>query len=413
MIRTKLKTDHLLGIAIILLATAVSPLVLKLFSGRDSLPLRVNLSSGLLCLFLFLVGLAALIPGKTRQSLFVCLAIAAPIVLIAAFELLAIKLHLADRVLRIEDYSVLSNYARFPAAHFMSESSWVPDTYPKRYKPFKNPDVRINELGLRTEMPKGKSSNEWRVALTGGSTVWGAAVIDAETIPAQLQSLLRERGINATILNFGMPGAQISDELALLKESRNLYQIDRVVFYTGGNDTIFSYRNELQKELGGVEGQSIIASFELFRTFNRLWMKLIGPSEYLLARIDRVVLPHLERYNSLRDGILAADKYCSALAMRCDFVLQPVLVTRKALPRNEREMRDALELLYPRIESAVRRMYAGAIAAGPTNRVHDCSDALDAIQVPLYFDIIHVNERGNRSIAEQLVSSLPFGESHK
>src|SRR5262245_15018720 len=412
-VRTELKTDHLLGILIILLAIAVSPLSLKFFSGRADLPFRANLSSGLLCLFLFLFGLAALIPGRTRQWLFVCLAALTPFVLIAAFELLAIKLQLANRVLRIEDYSVLSKYARFPASHFMSESSWAPDIYPKRYRPFNHPDVRINELGLRTQMPTGKSPSEWRVALTGGSAAWGAAVSDADSIPAQLQKLLRERGVNAMVLNFGMSNAQMRDELALLREFRDLYQVDQVVFYTGGNDTIYSYRNELQRELGGVEGQSIAANFELFRTFNRLWMKLAGPSENLLARIDGVVLPGLEKNNSLRDAILEAEKYCSALRMRCDFVLQPALVTRKTLTKNEREMRDSLEMLYPRVESAVRRMYAGAIATGPANRVHDFSDALDAVEAPLYFDIIHINELGNKTIAERLALAVPFGPNAK
>jgi len=35
-------------------------------------------------------------------------------------------------------------------------------------------------------------------------------------------------------------------------------------------------------------------------------------------------------------------------------------------------------------------MYAGAVATGPVNQVHDFSDALDAFEAPLYFDIIQL-----------------------
>ena len=118
---TKLKLDHIIGLGLIVLAIAVSPLSLKLFSSRIDLPFRVNLSSGSVSLFFLLLGLAALIPGRVRQYLFICVGTLAPFVLVAVLELLAIKFQLANHVLRIQDYSVLSDYQRFPAAHFMSE----------------------------------------------------------------------------------------------------------------------------------------------------------------------------------------------------------------------------------------------------------------------------------------------------
>ena len=208
-----------------------------------------------------------------------------------------------------------------------------------------------------------------------------------------------------TVLNFGIEKAEIRDDLALLRKFRDQYRIDQVFFYTGGNETIYSYRRELQRELGGVEGESIAGNFELFRTFNRLWTKLAGPSEHLLARIDHVVLPRLETSNSLRDGILDAQRYCSTLMMRCDFILQPMLVTRKIFPGREREMREALELLYPRIESAIHRMYAGALASESSKYIQDFSGLFDAVAEPLYFDMSS-HQRARQSYRCGAVSSI-------
>ena len=401
----KLDMDYIIGLGLTILAIAVSPFSLEFFSGRADLPFRVVLSSGSISSFFLLLGLAALFRGRVRQYFFICSAIFAPFAIVAVLEVLAIRLHLANRILRTEDYSVLSNYQHFPAAHFLSISALAADAYPPRLRPFNNPYVAINSLGLRTQMPTPKKAREWRIAMTGGSTAWGQSVVDADTIPTQLQKILHRRGGDLTVLNFGMPGAEIRDELALLREFRDRYQVDQVIFYTGGNDTIFSYRKQLQRELGGPEGGSIAASFELFLTFNRLWIKLGGHSERLLARVDQVVLTRLEQDNSLQNGIVDAQRYCWEITMRCDFVLQPLLVTRKILPGREREMRESLELLYPRIEAAVRRMYAGAIASQSSKYVHDFSDAFDTVEEPLYFDAIHINELGNRIIAERLARS--------
>src|SRR5262249_37370647 len=111
----KLNMDHIIGLGLTILAIAVSPFSLEFFSGRADLPFRVVLSSGSIGLFFFLLGLAALFRGRVRQYFFICSAVFAPFVIVAVLEVLAIRLHLANRILRIEDYSVLSNYQHFPA----------------------------------------------------------------------------------------------------------------------------------------------------------------------------------------------------------------------------------------------------------------------------------------------------------
>ncbi|MCZ7392809.1 MAG: hypothetical protein O8C56_05695, partial [Candidatus Methanoperedens sp.] len=49
-------------------------------------------------------------------------------------------------------------------------------------------EAKSNALGLRAPPPTPKAAGEWRIAVTGGSAVWGWRVLDADTIPVRLQA---------------------------------------------------------------------------------------------------------------------------------------------------------------------------------------------------------------------------------
>ena len=134
------------------------------------------------------------------------------------------------------------------------------------YRPWKSRGVIINELGLRTASPTPKSPGEYRIAVSGGSNVWGAGLADEDTIPAQLQAALRRDGHNEiTVYNFGIEDATLDKELALLRHFKNIYGIDQVVFFSGGSDVFREYF-----DIGGqpLEASTIgkrIASFALLQ----------------------------------------------------------------------------------------------------------------------------------------------------
>jgi hypothetical protein len=51
-------------------------------------------------------------------------------------------------------------------------------------------------------------------------------------------------------------------------------------------------------------------------------------------------------------------------------------------------------------------MYRDAIAAGPGERISDLSEVLEPVRKPLFVDTAHLNEAGNRLMAEALVPIL-------
>jgi lysophospholipase L1-like esterase len=245
---------------------------------------------------------------------------------------------------------------------------------------------------------------EWRIAVTGGSAVWGAYVLDVDTIPVQLQQLLDRRGHHdISVYNFGIEAIDIANELAVLRRFRELYSIDQVIFYTGGNDATQSYLKAITppetRPPRLLDGGN---SLELIKVIRALQARFIKPSEGFLAHLDAEVLPKLRQNNSLINGMAEARTYCRQQRLQCEFVLQPMLLLRKNPVGPEIALARSIKQLEPRWDVALEMIYQAARNSGAD--VHDFSNIFDGSTQPLFVDAIHVNESANRIIAEHLTT---------
>jgi len=406
-VRSKRAVDVAVAGAILLLALAISPIGIRLATGRLDLSLRVNVLSLTFDAFLLILAGAVVAHGRARQVLFHLLAWSFALVFIAAIEVAAVATRLADRIAPLEDTSILSRGNWWPP-HLMSNARLVDRDGMTLYRPWRGDGILINELGLRTAPPTPKQPGEWRIAVTGGSAAWGTRVLDVDTIAAQLQEALHRQGhSNVVVYNFGIEAAAIRNELSLLRRFRDLYAIDQTVFYTGGNDATERYLDAVAPpgRLGGLLGG--VNAFELIKIGHRLSAKLWDPAPAFLARMDNDILPQLARTNSLRDGIIAADAYCRTTMMRCDFMLQPMLLARRTPIGPEVAMARTLEQIYPRYGATIATIYRSAHDLGPT--VHDLSDLFDGSAAPAFIDGIHTNEAGYRLAAARIATIIASG----
>src|SRR5262245_33708706 len=383
---------------IVVLAVTVSPIGIRFVTGRLDLSPRIIVLS--LTFGAFLLVLAAAVPswGRVKVVLFYLLMLSFPLVVLAAIETAAIAFHLADRFAPLEDMSTLVNRSAWPA-HFMSAGRKVEKDGLELYRPWEGRDIIINELGLRTALPTPRRSGEWRIAITGGSLAFGWQMRDADTIPIQVQEMFHERGLsNVTVYNFGIDRAVVAEELTLLKRFRETYDIDQVIFLTGANDVTYNYMS-VASSSDGFGGLIVgINAFELLKFVGRI--KASHASSDLLQKLDNELLPSVARRNSLLDGLIAADEYCRISALRCDFVLQPVLLTRRAPIGPEIRLTQTLRQVYPRYDELFTTMYRAATSAGLP--VHDSSDVFDQSAEPYFIDVTHLNEAGNRRLAARI-----------
>src|SRR5262249_12864372 len=148
------------------------------------------------------------------------------------------------------------------------------------------------------------------------------------------------------------------------------------------------------------------SGFELGKAARRVNALLQGPNSSYVARFESDILPGILQNNPLRRGVAAADEYCRGAELDCVFVFQPTLVTRKNHPAGEAKLAKTYDTLFPGMAVLTRQMYRDAMAAGPAGRTYDLTDVFDHRTTALFTDHIHVNEEGNRVVAEALVPIL-------
>jgi hypothetical protein len=382
--------------AIFALAVAVSPVTIRLLAGH--LNFRSLLLSATFDVFLLLVTGAMLAQGRLRRLFFHLLAWALPIALLAGLETIARAIHLADRVSISQDLSTIERGSNWGpgASHFAPEK----DSFVV-YRPWSGNGVTINELGLRTAPPTPKLPGQHHIAVSGGSNVWGFRIADDDTIPAMLQAALRRNGHNEiSVYNFGIEDANMARELALLRHFKDIYGIDQVIFLTGGADVLGEYFAIKGQPLGASPDR--IASFELYRTIDRIRTTWFDPSPDRLARIEQSLF-RVAKSNRLTEGILAADDYCRSAALRCDFVLMPLLPVRQPKVGTETRLAQTYARLYPGLDVLARQMYRSALDLGLAGQIHDISAVFDSRPQQVFLDVGHNNETGHAAIADALL----------
>lgn len=114
-------------------------------------------------------------------------------------------------------------------------------------------DYRIDALGLRgpettAEKPRGVK----RVAVLGDSIAFGYWVDERDAFPRQLEAMLGEGGGRVEVLDFGVPGYNLDQEIEALRAKALAFSPDLVVVAFCLNDLegVFSY------ELGLVQDRS-------------------------------------------------------------------------------------------------------------------------------------------------------------
>ena len=101
-------------------------------------------------------------------------------------------------------------------------------------------------------------------------------------------------------------------------------------------------------------------------------------------------------------GMAEARTYCQQERLKCEFVLQPMLLLRKNPIGPEIALAKSLKQLEPRYDVAVEMIYQAA--RNNSTDVYDFSNMFDGSTQPVFADAVHVNEPANRIIAERLAT---------
>ncbi len=106
--------------------------------------------------------------------------------------------------------------------------------------------VNINSEGLRgAEFSKNKTENTYRIFVLGGSTTFGAGVLDNQTFPYYLEKSFDDSNLDfkVEVINAGWPGRWSLQEAAMVKEQLLEFEPNLFIVYDGINDSIEVKRN--------------------------------------------------------------------------------------------------------------------------------------------------------------------------
>ncbi|WP_442506950.1 SGNH/GDSL hydrolase family protein [Novipirellula sp. SH528] len=101
-------------------------------------------------------------------------------------------------------------------------------------------DIRINSLGLRgPEISEDKRDHVTRIAVLGGSSVFGYLVPEGEDSCRVMEEILRERGVDAEVINAGVNGYSMTQCRHRYEQVVAPLRPDFVILYLGWNDTLY------------------------------------------------------------------------------------------------------------------------------------------------------------------------------
>jgi lysophospholipase L1-like esterase len=269
----------------------------------------------------------------------------------------------------------------------------------------------------------------------GGSAMWGTGARDPFTIPALLARELVKRGVEARVTNFGETGYVSTQEIIeLLLQLQRGNVPDLVIFYDGANDAFSAY----QQGSAGLPMNEIHRVAEFNLTNRRMVKDLIRTAatatidrlstvrfvQGVLGRLlgSRAVNPPIGTSASgrgdpasLAEQVMrvhaanmdVAGALSATYGFKCLSYWQPTIFGKRELSKYEEGERQRGE---QKTDGVVEATYSLAheiqTESCGKEPLHDLSAVFTSVQEPMFIDWVHLDERGNRIIAERMVEDV-------
>ena len=290
-------------------------------------------------------------------------------------------------------------------------TQWESYVYWRR-KPYDGELIDIDAHGFRVT-PSTPNPPLRTVWLFGGSVAWGTGNRNQGTLAAHLQRIYFERApeLGVRVLNFGESGYVSRQSLAAFQSALACPQApaDLAIFLDGAND-VFAALQEGQAGLPQNEDnrrREFNSSRQLGAQLRAWALRLEG-----IARLLQPAPPTAEPAALDALAVAAAEHYltqvtqASALAQRYGIELipvwQPTLFDR-ATPRGDEAAIVAASIAsHVRLQRQASAHLRQRLAADPTLTAVDLGTVFDDSDRPLFFDFVHLSERGQALLAERL-----------
>ncbi|MDE2854367.1 MAG: SGNH/GDSL hydrolase family protein [Chloroflexota bacterium] len=302
------------------------------------------------------------------------------------------------------------------AGAFWAEQSstrvrWLPYSY-WTVAPFDGNFINVDEGGRRRSPVHTDAPAAERIYFFGGSTMWGYGARDEYTIPAQVEALLSRRDMPVQASNFAQPGYVSWQDLLLFQAQLALDNAPELaVFYHGFNDVYAAY---LQGRAGLTLRENQRANDVELGRLLRSGQPVLMPFEAEISQYDwSLITRGAATAWDIADRLLANQRLIRAAAIEHDvrvlFVLQPALFAKSARTAAEQRILDDVESAQPGfidLYREVERIIREAVSDGRSDDMTFLTELFRDVSDGIFFDRVHINEIGNRHVAEALVAPI-------
>lgn len=271
--------------------------------------------------------------------------------------------------------------------------------------------ININSQGFRgPEFSPQKPDDVYRIFVVGGSTTFGyGSTSDKTTIPGYIQENFNKVNLDKQIeiINGGIGAATSFEEEYLIRTKLTQYEPDLIVIYDGSNDV--RYRNHeitLYDEKVNEKDPFKFKSYKFYRTPFVIWENILrhyetNPSTESSIHTSKSYSYVIDNwYDNMRKICeLGEEKNFSTIIF-----IQPLLgAGNKTLSPDEKQFflsdlagfnmeNNMLYQLYLKSKSLEDKCVS----------THDLTNIFNGISEPLFYDQSHLNEYGNKIIADKI-----------
>lgn len=297
-------------------------------------------------------------------------------------------------------------------------SAWRSYVYFRR-QPYAGSIVNVDAHGFRPTPIPVKAPERYRIWVFGGSVVWGTGNRDQGTLPAQLALALQELApdLAVEVLNFGESGYVSQQSLLAFQMALRCPEpaADLAIFVDGANDVYASWQNRV----AGLPQNEDNRRRE-FNSSRRVGQLLRGWAQQLqgIARLagqsatplDDAQIAELAgaTASSYLATLQQAQTLASGAGMDLIALWQPTALDRSQPQADEAAIVAASARSHVLLQRATRL----AVFSDPSQWQHQLIDAnsiIDSVPEPLFFDFVHLSERGQGYLAAELArQALPL-----
>ena len=279
--------------------------------------------------------------------------------------------------------------------------------------------ININNEGFRgDEINISKIDNDYRIIIIGGSTVFGSGVSnDEQTIPYELNKIFDKKYINVEVINAGISSITSFEELHHFKEKLIHLKPDLMIFYDGSNDV--EYKKTSDPEILKTDANELqIKDIQKYlRTPVVIYRHVLSPiihpqTENVMNGNNLSDTANSNSYNFEISNAITSLWY-EHITEFCEISnneqIKSVVIIQPTLNQNKKPLSEYEKSIYEKsnhTKKTFNLLIQKSNSLTNCSKVYDFTNIFENISTGVYIDSVHVNNQGNKIIAEKIYEKI-------